>query len=72
MSCYLRHLQGFFDSSSIEVSKDNRKKVDEAIHKLIKVKYKNCSLVWKKIKENVLSDEKKKEDFIKMLKNSLG
>ena len=71
MSCYLRHLQGLLDSSGIEVNKDNRKRVDEAVHKLLKVKYKNCSPVWKKIKENVLSDEKKKKDFIKKLKKTL-
>lgn len=72
MSCYFRHLQEIFNSAGIEVTKDNRKKVDEVIHKLVKVKYKNCPQTWKKIKETILLDEKKKKDFAKELKKAFG
>ncbi|HVP37177.1 MAG TPA: hypothetical protein VMT04_09305 [Terriglobales bacterium] len=72
MSCYFRHLQEIFDSAGIKVTKDNRKKVDEAIHKLVKVKYKNCPQTWKKIKETILLDERKKRDFARELKKVLG
>ncbi len=72
MSCYFRHLKEIFDSAGIEVTKDNRKQVDEAIHKLLKVKYKDCPQTWKKIKENILQDGKKKKDFASELKKALG
>ncbi len=72
MSCYFRHMQDIFDSAGIEVTKDNRKKVDEEIHKLVKVKFKNCPQAWKKIKETILLDEGKKQDFVKELKKALG
>ena len=71
MSCYFRHLQEIFDSSGIEVTKDNRKKIDEAIHKLLKVKYKDCPQTWKEIKEKILMDEKKKNVFADKLKKML-
>lgn len=72
MSCHFRHLKEIFDSVGIEVSKDSRKIVDEAIHKLVKVKYKNCPRAWKRIKETILLDERKKKDFAKELKRALG
>ena len=68
MSCYFRHLQEIFDSSGIVVTKENRKKIDESIHKLIKAEYKDCPRTWKKIKEEILVDEKKKKDFAERLK----
>jgi hypothetical protein len=74
MSCYFRHLQEIFDSSGIEITKDNRnrqdasQKLDEAMHKLLKVKYKDCPKTWKEIKEKILVDEKKKKDFAERLK----
>jgi hypothetical protein len=71
MSCYFRHLKEIFDSAGIEITRDNRKK-DEAIHKLLKVKYKDCPQTWKKIKENILQDEKKRKDFASELKKALG
>ncbi len=72
MSCYFRHLKEILDSAGIEVTKDNKKKVDEAIHKLVKVKYKDCPRAWKKIKETILLDEKRKKDFANKLKKMLG
>lgn len=72
MSCYFRHLQEIFNSAGIEVTKDNRKTMDEVIHKLVKVKYKNCPQTWKRIKETILLDERKKEDFIEKLKKVFG
>ena len=72
MSCYFRHPQEIFDSSGIEVTKDNRKKIDEAIHKLLKVKYKDCPKTWKEIKEKILMDEKKRKDFANKFKKMLS
>ena len=71
MSCYFRHPQEIFDSSGTKVTKDNRKKIDEAIHKLLKVKYKDCPQTWKEIKEKILMDEKKKNVFADKLKKML-
>lgn len=65
-------MQEIFGSAGIEVTKDNKKKIDELIHKLVDVKYKDCPRAWKRIKETILLDEKKKEDFVNELKKALG
>ena len=72
MSCYFGHLQEIFDSAGIEITKENRKKIDEAIHKLMKTEYKDCPKTWKEIKAKILADEKKKKDFAKELQKILG
>ena len=41
------------------------------IHKIVEVEYKNCSPVWKAVKEEIKNDEKKKQAFIKNLKAEL-
>ncbi len=49
MSCYFRHLKELFDEAGIEVSTANRKQVDQAIHQIVNVPYKECPQAWKKI-----------------------
>jgi hypothetical protein len=61
-----------FEESGIEISKDNKKEVDKAIHKLVNVEYKNCPDTWKKVKEIVNGeDNSKKKDFIDRLKKEI-
>jgi hypothetical protein len=72
MSCYFRHMKEIFERTGIEVTPENRKKVDEAIHRLMATTYKDCPATWKKIKEQVLSDPKKGDAFIRDLKKAVG
>jgi hypothetical protein len=65
MSCYLRHLTGVFEALSVEKNKDNRKAIDKAIRKILKMD-EPCPQVWKKLK-TILADGKKKEDLLKKL-----
>jgi uncharacterized protein (DUF362 family) len=71
VSCYLRHLKGILSETGIEITPENRKNVDRAIHQLMGVEYKQCPTVWKKLKEQVLSDTRNREDFISKLKQAL-
>jgi hypothetical protein len=66
MSCYFRHLKDLFAGSGITVTPENKKRIDAAIHEIVKVKYKNCPDAWKKIKVE-LASEKTKKAFIKKL-----
>ena len=70
MSCYFRHMNEIFDRAGIEVTRENRKKVDEAIHKIMATTYKDCPATWKKIKQEILADPGKAEAFIKELKKA--
>ena len=67
MSCYLRHLDGVFQEAGIVVTKDNRRQVDEAIHHIMAVAYKDCPQTWKQVKAH-LADVQKRQDFIRQLK----
>jgi acyl carrier protein len=42
--------------------------VDQVLHKIVDVEYKNCSPAWKKIKADFISGELKKQQLIGKLK----
>jgi predicted Fe-Mo cluster-binding NifX family protein len=56
MSCYIRHLDEVLKEAGIEVTKENSKKVDEAIHRVVEVEYKNCPDTWKAVKDQLVND----------------
>ena len=43
MTCYFRHLKDVFDKAGIEVTKENKRDLDRAIHAHMGVEYKDCS-----------------------------
>jgi len=71
MSCYFRHMHDIFEYLGIEITPENKKEIDIAIHKTVKTEYKNCPNAWKKIKEEIKSDPKTREKFINALKKNL-
>jgi len=70
MSCYLRHLRGILDEAGVDVSAGNRKRVDQAIHGLVDVQYKDCPAAWKRLKL-LLPDEAGRAEFVGKLKDAL-
>ncbi len=72
MSCYFRHLKDILSEAGIEVTPANKKQIDQAIHKIVGVAYKDCPNAWKKLKQDIMSDKKKQQDFIKKLQAALG
>ena len=71
MSCYFRNIKDILDEAGIEVTKENRKQVDEAVHRAVDVAYKNCPVTWKKIKEDIRGDEEKRRHLIEQLRVAL-
>jgi hypothetical protein len=71
MSCYFRHLQEIFDEAGIKVTPKNKKEIDQAIHKIVDVSYKNCPAAWKAIKSGT-ADAEKQEEFVRKLKSALA
>jgi len=65
LTCYFRHLQEVFQEAGIEVTKDNKREIDEVIHGIVGVEYKNCPAAWREVKKQLDGDE---EAFIKELK----
>jgi hypothetical protein len=73
MSCYFRHMEEIFRDAGIEVTKENKKDIDRAIHKIVDTDYKNCPDAWKKVKEAIKSnDEKKRAEFVSRIKEEAG
>lgn len=69
MSCWTRHIVDVMGSAGVEVSKENKKKID----KYVREKYKltgevKCPEVWKEYVKPILADEKKKGDFTAEIK----
>ena len=72
MSCYFRHMNEILEEAGVEVTKQNKKDIDRVILGLVDVEYKNCSPDWKAIKEQIKTDDKTKNRFIKTLKQELN
>ena len=62
-------MKGIFAEIGIDVTPDNKRDVDKALHKLLGVEYKNCSTTWKEVKKRMTEDE---SGFMKSLDGALG
>ena len=71
MSCYFRHIQDILSQAGIEVSPDNKRKIDEVIHGIVGIAYKDCPTTWKTLKQSI-SDEHKREEFVRKLHDAIG
>jgi len=72
MSCYLRHLKDILAEAGVEVTPGNKRQVDQAIHRIVGVEYKDCPVAWKALKQQIMDDEQKRRDFVKKLKAAIG
>ena len=70
MSCYFRHLKDVIDEAGVKVTSSNRKQIDQAIHKIVGINYKDCPNTWKRLKQQIIIDERKRQDFIVKLTNA--
>jgi hypothetical protein len=57
VTCYFRHLGELFKKTGIEVTSENRKKIDRIIHDIVNVKYPNCPAAWREVKKSLAEDE---------------
>jgi hypothetical protein len=69
LTCYFRHLKEVFDKAGIEVTKENKKNLDRAIHAHMGVEYKDCSSTWKAVKASLADDE---EAFMGVLRGAMA
>jgi hypothetical protein len=71
MSCYFRHIKDILDEAGIEVTSSNKKQIDQAIHQIVGVAYKDCPATWKKLKQQLIGDEQKRRDLTKKLQDAI-
>ena len=70
MSCYFRHLKDVLADTGIEVTPQNRKQVDEVIHRAAGVIYKDCPTTWRGLKD-IINDDERRRQFLSRLKAAL-
>ena len=56
MTCYFRHLKDVFERAGIEVTPENKRELDELLHGLVHVRYKECPAAWRAVKARMLAD----------------
>jgi len=71
MCCYFRHLNEIFDEAGIVITAGNRKQIDQAVHQVVGVTYKECPRAWKALKQQIMGDKQKRQDFIKKLQAAI-
>lgn len=71
MSCYLRHLKELLAEAGVEVTADNRERVDRAFHELTGVKHKDCSATWRKLKRELAADAGGRKRLAQRLKKAM-
>ena len=71
MSCYFRHIKDILDEAGIEVNSGNKNQIDQAIHQIVEVAYKDCPETWKKLKQQLTGDEQNRQELISQLKSAL-
>jgi hypothetical protein len=69
LTCYFRHLKDVFDKAGIEVTEENKRDLDRAIHAHMGVEYKDCSSTWRAVKASLAEDE---EAFLSVLREAMG
>jgi hypothetical protein len=69
LSCYLRHLDDLLKEGNIPLGKEDRKKVDQAIHRMLGMESKHCPEVWRAVRAEI---ERDREGFVRRLKEELG
>ena len=57
--------------SGVEVTAENRKQIDRAIHDIVNTTYKDCPGTWKAVKQKLASSETEKREFLKKIKAAL-
>ncbi len=62
-------MKELFSEIGIEVTKENRAKVDEAIHDMLSVDYPNCAAAWKMVRKKLKVDS---QGFKERLKTALS
>ena len=72
MSCYFRHMKNILDEASIEVTPQNKKEIDRALHQIVGITYKDCPATWKSLKQELAGDEPRRRDLIQKLQNALS
>ena len=64
-------MKDIFEEAGISVNPTNKKQIDQALHQIADVNYKDCPNTWKALKQTMLSDEQKRHELIQKLQAAI-
>lgn len=68
MSCYFRYIKDVLQEAGIKITPQNKKEVDQIIHRLVNVQYKKCMPdCWSEVKKR-MENERGRKAFVAKLK----
>ena len=70
MSCYLRHMTDVLAEAGIQVTKENRKQVDQAVRQAVGTASMNCSATWKEVKARISGDAAARQALVEELRRA--
>ena len=58
MTCYFKNsrMVDLFNALEVKVTKENRDAINEVIHEMLSVDYKNCAATWKLVRKRLKED----------------
>jgi hypothetical protein len=65
-------MKDVFAEIGVEITRENKKDIDRAIHEIAGIEYKDCPTTWRMLKAEFLGDEKKRTAFVRKLKKAVG
>jgi len=71
MSCYFHLTKNILAEAGIEVNPGNNKEIDQAIHRIVGVIYKDCPITWKNLKQGIISDDEKHQYLVQKLGHTI-
>ena len=60
MSCCFRHMKNILDEVGIEVTRSNRKDIDQSFNQIVCITYKDCPTNLKMLKQDLIGDAQKR------------
>lgn len=73
MGCW-RWFKGILEEAGVEVTDENREKIEEVIHEVVgeTSKYERCSADWRKVGKEMKADENRKKKLIEKVQAALA
>ena len=65
-------MKNVLDEAGIEVTPQNKKEIDRALHQIVGTTYKDCPATWKSLKQELTGDEQKRRDLIQKLQRAIS
>lgn len=64
-------MQEVLKEAGIEVTPENKRNVDMAVHEIVNVEYKNCPPTWKEVKNRTRGSDSDRKAFIRELRRAM-